>query len=146
MTEADGLYRLIYVSRNALGGSPEEMEGEVFHILDQSRRNNARDGITGALLFSDDCFAQALEGGAPAVHRVFERIQIDPRHRDTVVLTCEPAPGREFGDWSMAYVGRLEPAETRYAELARPEPGSASAASGRVLDLLRGVVQRTAMA
>ena len=46
----DDLCRLIYVSRNLLEGPAEAVEQEVFRILEVSRRNNLRDGITGALL------------------------------------------------------------------------------------------------
>jgi hypothetical protein len=132
------LHRLIYVSRNALTGSALEMEREVLRILDSSRRNNERDGLTGALLFNDDCFAQVLEGDFAMLHKVFERIQCDLRHRDTVVLEFGPAE-REFGQWSMAYAGRVG-VEARYATLAAPD--AAVSASGRILDLLHGVLRR----
>ncbi|MFC7556641.1 BLUF domain-containing protein [Pseudoroseomonas wenyumeiae] len=90
-------------------------------ILDSSRRNNERDGLTGALLFNDDCFAQVLEGDSAMLHQVFERIQCDLRHRDTVVLEFGPAE-REFGQWSMAYAGRIG-AEARYAILGGVDKG-----------------------
>jgi len=144
MTKGCGIVRLLYVSRNALEGSSEEMEEQVSSILRQSRRNNARTGLTGALLFNADCFAQALEGEEAAVQQVFERIQIDPRHEATVVLEYGPVGAREFGDWSMAYVGRTEDEGTRYAALAGSAvPGEAA---GQVLDLLRGVVMRAGTA
>ena len=108
-------------------------------ILAVSRRNNARDGITGALLFNECCFAQVLEGASNSVHEVFERIQLDRRHGDTVVLSFEPAP-REFGEWSMAYAGAIGGDAARYHHLTMS--GAAEAASGRVLDLLRGVLLR----
>ncbi|MCR0981017.1 BLUF domain-containing protein [Roseomonas populi] len=139
MTSDQPSYRLIYVSRNALRGTPAEREEEVDRILEASRRNNTRDGITGALLFNESCFAQVLEGGSEAIHEVFERIQLDPRHSDTVVLAFEPAP-REFGGWSMAYAGGAAESSTRYHQLALP--GAAEIASGRILDLLRGVLLR----
>jgi hypothetical protein len=133
------LHRLIYVSRNMLTGSAREMEQAVLRILDSSRRNNQRDGLTGALLFNDNCFAQVLEGDSTMLHTVFERIQCDPRHCDTVVLEFGPAE-REFGQWSMAYAGRIEGEEARFAMLTAPD--AAVMASERILDLLRGVVTR----
>lgn len=138
------LCRLVYVSRSALSGSAAENEREVMQILDASRRNNTRDGITGALLFSDDCFAQVLEGSRAAVEKVFERIQIDERHRGTVVLACDPAPAREFGEWAMAYVGREAAREAHYAQFTREN--RAAIASQEVLGLLRGAIARTSAA
>ena len=131
------LHRLIYVSRNLLTGSPGEVEAGVLSILEASRRNNARAGITGALLFSTDFFAQALEGPLPAVQQVFERIQCDERHRDTVVLACEPVAIRDFGAWSMAYAGQV--GNGRYSALTMP--GTASTEARRVLELLRRVLK-----
>ncbi|MFC0407393.1 BLUF domain-containing protein [Roseomonas elaeocarpi] len=143
MSETESLYRLIYVSRNALAGVATEMEGEVTRILEASRRNNGRDGVTGALLFNEECFAQLLEGGSAAVHQVFERIQLDPRHQDTVVLECGPASRREFGAWSMAYAGHVSSERARYAALT----GEASGAGGPhgILSLLHGVVERSGL-
>lgn len=139
MSDGGSSYRLIYLSKSNLHGPAVETEAEVNRILDASRRNNARDGITGALLFSDSCFAQVLEGRSEVIHAVFERIQLDPRHRDTVVLGCERAE-REFGGWSMAYAGPATREGAPYGHLALQDPGGA--ASGRVLEVLRGVVRR----
>jgi len=141
MTQPRGIVRLLYVSRNVLEGSSEEMEDEVSSILQTSRRNNARDGVTGALLFNADCFAQALEGEAEAVQEIFERIQLDPRHEATVVLEYGPVGAREFGDWSMAYIGRTEHEAARYAALTGAS--APDEAAGQVLGLLRGVVMRS---
>ncbi|WP_161993780.1 BLUF domain-containing protein [Muricoccus nepalensis] len=136
---AGPLHRLVYVSRNLLAGSPGETEAEVLGILAVSRRNNARVGITGALLFSTDCFAQVLEGPLAAVQATFERIQCDQRHTDTVVLSCEAVAGREFAGWSMAYAGPAAQGTERYATLTVPSPTGTG--SQRVLDLLQRVVR-----
>ncbi len=136
-TEA-GLFRVVYVSRNLV---PEPTaDSELERILDRARHRNAALGVTGALLFSDDCFAQALEGPAPAVETVFEAIQRDPRHADVVVLEAAPVRAREFGAWSMAYAGRRREAEARFAVLSGVESAEEPASGGRVLGLLRRVV------
>lgn len=139
------LFRIIYVSRNLL---PEPAaEAELERILHHARRRNAALGIAGALLFSDDCFAQALEGPGPAVEAVFEAIQRDPRHAEVVVLEAAPVAAPEFGAWSMAYAGRCRQAGARFAALAGSgSAGGEAAAAGRVLDLLRGVVGRNSAA
>ncbi len=59
-TSPPPLLRVVYVSRSLLPETAAEAELE--RILARARRGNAALGITGALLFSEDCFAQALEG------------------------------------------------------------------------------------
>jgi blue light- and temperature-responsive anti-repressor len=141
MLTGSPLLRVVYVSRSLLPEAAAEAELE--GILAHARRGNAALGVSGALLFSEDCFAQALEGPPEAVEAVFEAIQRDPRHAEVVVLEAAPVPAREFGAWSMAYAGRCRRAEARFASLAAAGAGgAAAAATGRVLDLLCGVVGR----
>jgi transposase len=71
-------------------------------ILSVSRRNNARDGITGLLFFDGTRFLQALEGEPAAVETAFERIRADPRHKGVVTLSKREVEEREFGQWAMA--------------------------------------------
>ena len=96
------LLRLTYYSRNAIAEAGADGPGEVGRLLAVSRRNNARDGITGALLRSEGHFAQTLEGPPDAVERAFERIRRDWRHADLVVLRREPADARLFEGCPMA--------------------------------------------
>ena len=99
------LYRLVYTSRNLLAGPEEAHAAAVAEVLATSRRNNARVGVTGALLFNGGSFAQVLEGPRAAVEATFERIQRDARHSDVSVLQCEPVTERGFPHWSMSFIG-----------------------------------------
>lgn len=71
-------------------------------ILATSRRNNARDGLTGLLYADGRRFLQALEGNQLPLERTLERITADPRHRAVVILSCRDIAAREFGEWAMA--------------------------------------------
>lgn len=113
------LYRLVYTSRSLVGGDEAAQERTVARIVDASRRNNARAGVTGALLFSTGSFAQVLEGPRAAVEATFERIQRDPRHSDVGVLQCEPVAARGFPNWSMAFVGGSPRGRELWGEFAR---------------------------
>lgn len=97
--------RLVYWSRNRVPEIGAQLEQEIEQILAVSRVNNAQAGVTGALMFNSGCFAQILEGPAPAVGEVFERIQRDDRHGEVLVLECGAAQERAFPAWSMAHVG-----------------------------------------
>lgn len=101
----DPLYSLAYFSRNAIAGSAAEVQAQIAQILASARRNNAVHGVTGALLFSDGCFAQVLEGRRSDVEGVFEAIQGDPRHAAVTILHLHEVDSRSFGGWSMAFGG-----------------------------------------
>lgn len=141
---ADTLHRIVYCSRNALAGSVEAVSTEIRDILALSRRNNQRDGITGALLYSGGVFAQVLEGPLNAIEGAFERIQRDTRHQNVTVLQVAPCDARGFPDWSMAFAGdqggRSDPATA--ARLAEALTDSAAVSGDELLDLLRDLVVR----
>ena len=102
------LNRIIYCSRNRLRGSDETLHAEIGKILEVSRANNARDGLSGGLLFSDDCFVQVLEGPLAALQNAFERIQCDARHGEVTVIQTGPIASRDFPEWSMAFTGTID--------------------------------------
>jgi blue light- and temperature-responsive anti-repressor len=133
------LYRVLYCSRNRL---PETTATGIQDVLRVSRRNNARDEITGALLFSARAFAQALEGPLDVVSDAFERIQCDERHSDVVVLQSGPIAKRDFPDWAMAFA-RAEDQSNSLAVVALTNAFSGLAKDGNeLLDLLRAIVAR----
>lgn len=136
MTEA--IYQLIYCSRTATA-SPDETG----RILAVSRVNNARDGLSGALLHNRGLFAQVLEGPLAAVERTFERIQCDARHDDVVVLQFGQVDQRAFSDWLMADAGAaLDPgAAALPADLLSKPVGNAA---DEVAAILRDLVGREA--
>jgi hypothetical protein len=137
------LFRLVYCSRNTIPDHKGDLAEEVANILAASRANNARDGVTGALLYSEGCFAQVLEGGLDAVERTFERIQCDPRHGDVVMLQATRAKGRLFGIWDMALAESDDPAKAN-AVMNRALAQSNDNAGADVVALLDGLMRREA--
>ena len=73
-------------------------------ILASARRNNERDGITGALICHDDLFVQLLEGRRDVVTAAFSRISHDDRRVDVVNLWSGDIDTRLFPGWSMATI------------------------------------------
>lgn len=132
------LYRLAYCSRNAVP-TGADFAAEMRRILDVSRRNNARIGVTGALLFNHDCFGQVLEGERAVLETLFETIETDERHCETVALQFEAVPERGFGPWSMAHVGTLTaPADGFGVISADINPANCSA--GELFDTLQRIL------
>ena len=78
-------------------------------ILAESGRNNARDGLTGALAAHGDRYIQVIEGPGDAIDGLLRRLTTDPRHNDIVIFGREMVEQRLFGDWGMASA-RITPA------------------------------------
>lgn len=95
------LTRLIYCSKVR----PGVTQLDVKSILAKSQMNNARDGISGALVFTGGAFLQCLEGDRAAVNETYHRIVGDARHAEPIILSVEEIGAREFGAWSMGYLG-----------------------------------------
>lgn len=141
------LYQLIYCSRNAIRGGQDDIEAEIQQILSSARRNNQSLGVTGALMFTDNCFVQALEGRHDTLEAVFEKIQCDERHRDVTVLAFEEVSERQFGGWDMAWLGGPTPGTP--ATIAAMTLNEAfrrkSAKAEHILRMMQDVVDRQAM-
>jgi hypothetical protein len=94
------LYQLIYASRARQPMS----DSELTELLDVSRRNNTRDGVTGMLLYDAGAFIQVLEGEQEAVERLWLRIVKDRRHDGIVVIDRGPIDRRGFAQWPMGTI------------------------------------------
>ena len=136
------LHRVLYCSRNLIPGTSETVAADIRSILAVSRRNNARDCITGGLLFSKGCFAQVLEGPLHAVEGAFERIQCDERHSDVTVLQSGPIATRDFPDWSMAFAGP-DAASSPITGIRMADAFAGQSNDGeKLLDMLKAVIVR----
>lgn len=70
-------------------------------LLEGSRVNNKRVGVTGALMKAGRVFYQILEGEPNHVAAVYRRILADPRHETIQLLRSVTAEERMFPEWSM---------------------------------------------
>ena len=71
--------------------------------------------MTGALLFTEGKFVQALEGDRDMVRATYDRIVGDPRHSGVEVLASQFGDRRRFKEWSMAYVGDSEALRAQFS-------------------------------
>ena len=101
MTNAppEDLHHLTYVSSATGLFSTEQLH----ELLAKARVANERDGITGMLLYKDGNFMQTIEGPAPAIDALRERIELDPRHRGIIFLRSGSREQRLFDGWSMGF-------------------------------------------
>jgi uncharacterized membrane protein (DUF373 family) len=72
-------------------------------LLQQSRDNNADNGITGMLLYGNGTFLQVLEGDERAVDTLIDKIKKDPRHTNLKMLHRKTIERRQYSDWSMGF-------------------------------------------
>jgi hypothetical protein len=117
------LVRCVYASR-AVEGADENVLGG---ILEQSRRNNLRCGITGLLIHANGVFVQALEGGREEVSRLLARLMRDDRHTGVTLLEFAEVTERGYANWTMGQVdlNAVNPAMVlKYSPHARLDPFS----------------------
>lgn len=97
------LLSMAYVSAATAPMSDDDLAA----LLAAARSNNARDGLTGALLYSGERFVQILEGPDAAVRSKMDAIVSDPRHRSLEIMREQEVPERQFPEWTMGF--RSEP-------------------------------------
>lgn len=122
------LQALVYVSTAA----HQLSQTEIAHLLERARARNAKEQVTGVLLYSHGNFMQYLEGPAEGLGRVYERIVADPLHHGIIELVREPIREREFADWTMAFrsisaYGMASPCTFDPVFIAKIEPAAAAA-------------------
>ena len=94
------ILRLTYISRY----NNHNPYGEVTRILAQAQQNNARNGITGALIFNHNYFLQSIEGARPLINDLLRKLIKDDRHFSLQVIECREVEQRRWDKWSMKYL------------------------------------------
>lgn len=124
------LIKLTYASRS----SRPVNRDDVIDIINASKRNNPRLGITGTLCWINDIFLQQLEGDRTAVNTLYRRIVTDDRHRESIILDMAEIPHRRFGSWSMGLLTAMEENQAiflKYSSSTEFDPFSMSSATLR---------------
>jgi len=91
--------RVIYCSQATHDVSPDEL----VQLLEVSRRNNEKVGLSGMLLYSSQSFLQVLEGDAAALQVTYARILADDRHVNLRLLMNADVAAPLFPDWTMGF-------------------------------------------
>ncbi len=95
------LVHCIYTS----AATVEFTHDDIMALLEVSRANNAKLGVTGILLFIDGTFFQVLEGEKGIVEPLYDKIAQDPRHGNLSMIIFEEIEERTFTEWTMGYAG-----------------------------------------
>ncbi len=93
------MIHLIYVS----SATKKMSHAQLLSLLEQSRKRNKRQNVTGMLLHADRNFFQVLEGKKTDVEEIYQSIINDDRNKGNIVITKEKINERTFPDWSMGF-------------------------------------------
>jgi hypothetical protein len=91
------LSQLTYISHRNANCTKEEMK----RILSSCQDNNPLLDITGVLLYSDSKFIQMVEGNAKTILALYDKIKLDNRHRNVVMISYGLIKERAFPSWHM---------------------------------------------
>ncbi len=89
------------------------------HIMEQARRRNALDDVTGLLCEFDGNFLQFLEGEGDILAATFNRISHDTRHSGLIKIFDEPIAERGFPTWSMALISHNQITDDQALQIRR---------------------------
>ncbi len=94
------VFQLVYISHAVADISYTDIR----NILDVSREYNAKENITGILIYREGYFLQVLEGHKEVILKLVDRIRQDDRNYKLRVLLEVDAEARLFDGWSMAFL------------------------------------------
>jgi uncharacterized membrane protein (DUF373 family) len=93
------MIRLTYISQAVKPFSTNEL----LNLLEDCRQSNSKNGLTGVLLYHNECFIQVLEGKEDIINKTLAIIKKDRRHKNVVEVERETITERQFADWSMGF-------------------------------------------
>lgn len=89
--------QLVYISQAVRKMSLEDLTS----IQKIAKVNNEPIDVTGSLFYNGGWFLQVLEGPVATLNTLYQKIEKDPRHKNSRILYNEPAKFRTFSRWSM---------------------------------------------
>lgn len=98
------LRRLAFASRARIG----LRAADTSEVIATCRANNARDGITGVLLYSGERFLEVIEGRDVVIESLLRRILADTRHQNIATLFDLTPQDRRFPRWRAGYLSERE--------------------------------------
>ena len=105
--------QLVYISQATRKMSAEELT----EIHKKARSNNELIDVTGSLFYNGGWFLQVLEGPPATLAKLYKKIELDPRHKNSRVLYDEPATFRTFARWTMNMTNLENRQADKYDEL-----------------------------
>ncbi len=105
--------QLVYISQAVRKMSSEDLNT----IQRNAKASNELIDVTGSLFYNGGWFLQVLEGPLATITKLYQKIEKDPRHKNSRLLYNEPAKFRTFTRWSMNMTNLDERQTDKYDEL-----------------------------
>ena len=105
--------QLIYISQ----ATRKMSKTELLEIHQTAQQNNGKVDVTGSLFYNGGWFLQVLEGPIDTLNALYNKIEKDPRHKNSRVLYSEPATFRTFSRWTMNMTNLDDRQSDKYDEL-----------------------------
>ena len=105
--------QLVYMSQAVRKMSQDDL----LAIQQTAKTNNGPLDVTGSLFYNGGWFLQVLEGPAATLDELYEKIDRDPRHKNSRILYNEPANFRTFPRWNMNMTNLDDRQADKYDEL-----------------------------
>lgn len=93
------LKTICYISDSDLNNSQNDLKD----LLRKAKTNNAKNQITGVLIYKSHNFLQVLEGEHKTVDITFKRICDDTRHHNIFKIIETPIEERYFEDYKLGF-------------------------------------------
>ena len=105
--------QLVYMSQ-----ATRKMSAEALADIQKTAKNNNQTmDVTGSLFYNGGWFLQVLEGPLDTLQALYNKIEKDPRHKNSRILYNEPAKFRTFTRWSMNMTNLDDRQADKYDEL-----------------------------
>lgn len=105
--------QLVYLSQAVRKMSQNDLSA----IQQTAKGNNGPLDVTGSLFYNGGWFLQVLEGPASVLEKLYKKIELDPRHKNSRILYNEPATFRTFPRWNMNMTNLDDRQADKYEEL-----------------------------
>lgn len=105
--------QMIYISQSTRKMSTSDLH----EILKVAQDNNQSIDVTGSLFYNGGWFLQVLEGPTDTLKKLYNKIEKDPRHKNSRIIYDEPARFRTFTRWTMNMTNLEDRQADKYDEL-----------------------------
>ncbi len=105
--------QMIYISQ----ATRKMSSSDLHEILKSAQDNNKSIDVTGSLFYNGGWFLQVLEGPTETLKRLYNKIEKDPRHKNTRIIYDAPARFRTFTRWTMNMTNLEDRQADKYDEL-----------------------------
>lgn len=93
------LKTICYISNSTHGDSIKEIKTMYL----KAKTNNAKNNISGILIYHQGNYLQILEGNEKDVDETYNRIKIDPRHKNIIKVINTNTEYRIFEDYNFGF-------------------------------------------